>query len=151
MNKNKWIVLCLLSATASFMAGGYLFSETQRRSPFGLDRCRNCTRSSELAGLLASVGIQRLPAVLPGVIFETDKTIVITHPQPSSRVHYVIIPRKDIRSIGQISAGDDPYLRDVFACASRIIQEQKLTHYRLLTNGPGFQSVTYLHFHLISE
>jgi len=151
MNRKTWIVLCLCSAIAGLIAGGFLFSDTQQRAPIRLDRCRKCSSSAELAGLLASVGIQRFPSSLPGVVLQTERTVVIKHPRPTARMHYVLIPRKDIRNIGQISAGDDPYLVDVFACVAKIVQQQRLTRYRVITNGPGYQSVSYLHFHLISD
>jgi diadenosine tetraphosphate (Ap4A) HIT family hydrolase len=64
-------------------------------------------------------------------------------------MHYLIVPKKDIKNIGEISEADTPYLIDAIFVARYIIEEKKLYHYRLLTNGPGFQDVAYLHFHLI--
>jgi diadenosine tetraphosphate (Ap4A) HIT family hydrolase len=88
---------------------------------------------------------------MPFKVFETDKTVVIKHPFSSDRVHYVIIPKKDIKNIGQISEADARYLTDAFLVARCIIEREKLWRYRLYTNGPGAQDVTYLHFHLIAE
>ena len=105
---------------------------------------------ADLAGLLASVGIQKFPGLIPSVVLETDKTIVIVHPFDKDATHYLIIPKKDIKNIGEISEADLPYLDDVFFVARRIIEKKRLVKYRLSTNGPGLQDVTYLHFHLWS-
>ncbi len=145
------ILLVLVSICIGMLIGGYLFSRSQPRSFLALNRCQNCLSHEDLLGLLASLGIQRFPKLVPSVLFETDKTIVIKHPHPLSRIHYIIVPKKDIKNIGEISEYDSPYLIDCYLVARHIIEEEKLVNYRLLTNGPGFQDVTYLHFHLVAD
>jgi diadenosine tetraphosphate (Ap4A) HIT family hydrolase len=105
---------------------------------------------ADLSGLLASVGIQKFQGLIPSIFLETDKTIAIKLPFEDDPNHYVIIPKKDIKNIGEISETDLPYLNDVFFVARRIIEKKNLVRYRLYTNGPGWQDVTYLHFHLWS-
>jgi histidine triad (HIT) family protein len=102
-------------------------------------------------GLLASVGVQRFSALAPKVVKETDKTIVIEHPSPTARLHYLVIPKRDIKNAGELADADGEYIIDAFKVAREIIREQNLTDYRLTTNGPGFQSATYLHFHLTAN
>jgi histidine triad (HIT) family protein len=132
--------------------GGYLFSDTQPRSFLAFNNCKtNCLQESELLGLLLSVGIQRFGALAPSVVKETDKTIVMEHPSPKARIHYLIIPKKDIKNIGELSDSDREYLVDLFSVAGEIVREKNLVDYRLVTNGPGYQGVTYLHFHLIGN
>ena len=116
-----------------------------------INRCQNCLTHEDLLGLIASVGIQKFPSLMPFVVFETDKTVVIKLPFSSHRIHYVIIPKKDIKNIGEISEADTQYLTDVFFVARWIIEQEKLSEYRFYTNGPGSQDVTYLHFHLVTE
>ena len=107
---------------------------------------------ADLYGLMASIGVQKFPRLVPYAVFETDKTVVVRDPYDKiHRFHYLIIPKKDIRNIGEISEADSEYLLDVFLVARRIIEEEKLSEYRLLTNGPGYQDVTYLHFHLMPK
>jgi len=88
---------------------------------------------------------------MPFKVFETDKTVVIKHPFSSDRIHYVIIPKKDIKNIGEISEANAQYLTDAFFVARWIIEREKLSKYSFYTNGPGSQDVTYLHFHLVAE
>lgn len=62
----------------------------------------------------------------------------------------MFFPKRDIKNIADITADDQPY---VFACFSLIrsmVDENRLRDYRVFTNGPGVQDITYLHFHLVS-
>ena len=149
-------VRTILSAAGLFlvgvMIGGYLFAKTQSRSFLALNKCeQTCLRPNELAGLFASVGMQRFSSLMPLVVMETDKTIVIRHPTPQARLHYLIIPKKDIKNIAEASEEDKEYLVDAFRVLSQIVKEQHLEEYRLTTNGPGYQTATYLHFHLTAQ
>jgi len=151
MKKFKIILLVLISLCVGILIGGYLFSQSQPRSFLAINRCESCLSHEDLLGLLASVQIQHFSGIMPFKVFETDKTVVIKHPFSSDRIHYVIIPKKDIKNIGQISDADAQYLTDAFFVARWIIEREKLSRYRLYTNGPGLQDVTYLHFHLVAE
>jgi histidine triad (HIT) family protein len=132
--------------------GGYLFANTRPRSFLALNNCeRTCFQANELLGLLTSVGIQRFPRLIPRVVKETDKTIVIEHPSPQARLHYLVIPKRDLKNIAEFSDSDNEYLIDAFKVAREIIKEKNLTDYRLTTNGPGYQTATYLHFHLTAN
>ncbi|MEK6776036.1 MAG: HIT domain-containing protein [bacterium] len=148
MSKVKVVLLVVVSIFSGVVIGGYLFSDSQQRSVIALNRCDNCLSPSDLLGLMASVGIRKFPGLIPSVVFETDKTIVIKNPFQKGLVDYVIIPKKDIKNIGKLSREDDPYLIDAYEVARDMIEKKKLSDYRFYTNGPGFQDVTYLHFHL---
>ncbi len=151
MKKFKKILLLLISLCIGILIGGYLFSKSQPRSFLAINRCQSCLTHEDFLGLLASVAIQNFPGLMPFKVLETDKTVVIKHPFSSDRIHYVIIPKKDIKNIGEISEATGEYLVDAYLVARKIIEEERLFRYRMITNGPGFQDVTYLHFHLISE
>lgn len=145
-----------LISTASLLAGiglgAYLFSETQRRPALSFRRCeQRCLKPEELMGLLASVALNKFPGVLPSIVLETDKTVVIRHPSPQKRIHYVIIPKKDIKNATDFSDENSAYLIDIFAVIQELVKEEHLTDYEVITNGPGKQAVTYLHFHLIAD
>lgn len=128
-----------------------MFSRTQSRFILSIKDCDDCMTPAELAGLVGSIGVQKLGGALPFVVTETDKSVVIKHPFPYARIHYVVIPKKDIKDIGRISDEDMPYLQDAFKVMRYLIDREHLKGYRIFTNGPGLQSVAYLHFHLISN
>lgn len=148
----KRIFISTLIFLLGIAAGGYLFTGVQPRSLFNLSGCgKSCLSPSEVLGLLASVGIQKLGGNLPLVVKETDKTIAIQHPFPQARIHYVIIPKVDIKNIGEIGEGDEPYIVDAFKVLNVLIRDNHLQKYKIVTNGPGYQSVAYLHFHLLAN
>jgi hypothetical protein len=147
MKRWRVVMVSLLSALAGLIAGGILFSQSQPRSFIALKSCENCASPADLAGLLASVGIQKLPGALPLVVFQTDKTIAFKLPV-SYGFHYVIVPRKDLKDLGDISRENAAYLVDAFLVIRHLIEENHLVRYSLCANGPGYQRVTYLHFHL---
>ena len=152
VTKRKLVPLLLVALVVGVILGGYLFSDTRPRSVLALNKCAGtCLQSNELLGLIASVGIQRFPSFVPSVVKETDKTIVIEHPEPHARIHYLVIPKRDIKNLGEVSDADGEYLLDAFKVAQEIIKEKNLTDYRFTTNGPGYQNVTYMHFHLTAN
>src|SRR6266581_532479 len=148
MFKAKRVVVSVVCLAIGLVSGGVLFSQSQPRFVLALTHCHQCLDVNDLAGLLASVGIQKFPGLLPSVVFETDRTIALQVPFAKQGAHYVIIPKKDIKNIGEISPEDAPYLLDIFAVAQYLIKDKALSSYRIITNGPDFQDVTYLHFHL---
>src|SRR5437762_2419271 len=145
----------LVASTAFFVGialGGYLFAQSQPRSFLALTSCgSSCYRPNDLTGLLVSAAIQRAPGMLPNVLKETDKCVAIAHPFPEMPFHVVVFPKKDIKNIGDVSIEDQPYIMDCLGIIRSLILERKLKYYRLSVNGPGFQDVTYLHFHLKSR
>lgn len=149
LEKNLIYVIVLM---VGVVIGGYLFSGVEPRSFLSLHACEEkCLTSRELLGLLGSVGIQKFGNVLPLIVKETDKTVAIKHPFPQARIHYVVIPKTDIKDISDIKEGDELYLVDALAVISELARENDLTKYRVITNGPGYQSVAYLHFHLVAN
>jgi histidine triad (HIT) family protein len=152
LTKPRVMALMLAALVIGVILGGYLFSNSRPRSFLALNNCGGtCFQANELLGLAASVGIQKFSALAPSVVKETDKTIVIEHPRPEARIHYLVIPKKDIKNIAEVSDADADYLMDAIKVAGEIIREKNLSNYRLLTNGPGNQTVTYLHFHLMAN
>ena len=134
------------------VAGQYYLRDMQHRRPIETRNCDEsvCLKPNEILGILASIGIKYGSDYLPDKLFETEKTIVIKHPT-SKITDYLIIPKKDIKNIAEVSEEDKVYILDAIAAAQRVISDKKLTKYQLVTNGPGFQDVTYLHFHLVGE
>ncbi len=151
MKKYQLILSVLISLCTGIVIGGYLFSQSQSRSFLALGRCENCLTHQDLLGLFASVGIQKFSGLTPLKICETDKTLAIRYPLSSDRFHFIIVPKKDIKDVGEVSPANLEYFNDALFVARWIIDREKLSKYRLYTNGPGYQDVTYLHFHLVAE
>ncbi len=133
---------------AGLIVGGLLFLDSKPRSLFNSRGTGNRLAPNEVAGLIASVVVQKMPRLIPGVICETDKTIVFRHPRPKHRIHYMFVPKKDIKNIGELTEEDGEYIMDLFSTIVAVVNELEIKRYRLWTNGPEKQDVTYLHFHL---
>jgi histidine triad (HIT) family protein len=145
----KFIVLIVVFVVGVAI-GGYLSRHIQPRNIISVKNCQeDCFKSNELLGLLGSVGI-KLDRI-PDVVYESDKNIVVMHPNPSAPIHYVIVPKKDIKSVEDISEGDQAYIMDSFAVVRELVKRDKLEDYRVYTNGPGYQEVSYLHWHLTAK
>ena len=133
------------------LVGKLLFSGSKPRSLLTVHITEHGWDANEIAGLFASVVVRKIPGLIPKVILETDKTIVFEHPRPKFKTHYMFVPKKDIKNIGELSIEDNEYLLDLFAAVTTIINKYGITSYRLLCNGPGKQDVAYLHFHLTAN
>ena len=152
MTRVRIMPLMLTALLAGVTLGGYLFSDTRPRSFLALNKCEGtCLQANELVGLAASVGLQRFTRLAPSVVKETDKTIVIDFPGPHAGIHYLLIPKKDLKNIADVADSDGEYLLDTLKVAGEIIREKNLTNYALISNGPGYQTATYLHFHLTAN
>jgi len=150
--KIKKIVITFFILLLGILVGGYLFRDTQPRSFLRFDDCsETCLESNELLGLVGSVVTQKSPELIPSIIKETDKTIAIDSPVHRAPIHYVIIPKKDIKDIADLSQEDKEYLADSYAVIGDIIREEGLREYKVYTNGPAYQTVNYLHFHILAE
>ena len=81
---------------------------------------------------------------------ETDLVIAFRHPSPTHHVHILIVPKKPIKSLVDVSAEDSAILNGVFRVAAKLVNEQGLEHlgYSLVVNGGPRQDVPQLHFHL---
>lgn len=136
------------SLLLGLLIGWWLFSDSRPRQLISINRFNCAFAREELLGILASVGVQKLTRLIPGIILETEKTIVFKHPRPKYRIHYIFSPKKDIKDVSDFSEEDREYLIDLFAVINTVIKQEKLQDYKLWSNGPGIQDVTYLHFHL---
>jgi len=148
--KRPWFI-AVAALILGVLIGGYLFSDTKARSVLSLQNCERCFGSSEALGLVLSTGVQLSPGLVPNIVGESDKTLVIEHPFPSSQVHLVFIPKKDIQDVGDLTEEDQAYISDIFFQIAKVVQEKNLKDYQIVTNGPDRQGVNYLHFHLLAD
>lgn len=132
--------------------GGYFFSKSLPRDLLPFRNCqKRCYKPAEIAGLVASAGIQRAPFLIPGVVLESDTCLAIRNPRPEARIHFVLFPKHDTRNITALTQEDTPYVLGCFALARELVSRDHLQAYRLYTNGPDLQEISYLHFHLVAD
>ena len=83
---------------------------------------------------------------------ETPSLLAFHHPQPAYPVHILIVPRRAIASLAELSAADAALLVEVMQTAQELVKELGLERsgYRLIVNGGAYQELAQLHWHLIS-
>lgn len=84
---------------------------------------------------------------------ETDTLIAFHHPQPSYPVHILLVPKKALGDLSELTPADSGFLVDLFQIVGQLVAEFDLesSGYRLIVNGGKYQNVPQLHFHLVSD
>lgn len=84
-------------------------------------------------------------------IHEDELCVGIEDIQPRAPIHYLLIPRKAIRSVMELEESDRELMSHLIFTAKKIASEKKLSAYRLqINNGEqAGQTVFHLHMHLM--
>lgn len=107
-----------------------------------------------LGGWLLRMVIRHMDFAIPVKrLRETNTLLAFHHPNPSYRVHILILPKQGYRSLMDVPLGDVEFQRDLFQVVQDLVCEFNLEQggYRLVVNGGQYQEVSVLHFHLISD
>lgn len=87
------------------------------------------------------------------VVYEDEEIMAFKDINPEAPVHILIIPKKHISSIRDISGNDGALLLKIFETANKIAEEFKVADsgFRIVNNcgRDGGQSVEHLHFHVL--
>ena len=86
------------------------------------------------------------------IAYEDEKYIAIHDIQPAAPVHLLVIPKKAIATLNDLSPGDAELVGGLFLIAKRLMKEMGQTDFRTIFNcGPGAQqSVFHLHLHVLA-
>lgn len=85
-------------------------------------------------------------------VFEDDKVIAFNDLNPQAPVHVLIIPKKHIASLDDVSEQDKDLLGHIQLVASMLAKKMNLIDgYRLVNNCgvDGGQTVAHIHYHLL--
>jgi histidine triad (HIT) family protein len=87
------------------------------------------------------------------IIYEDDLCLAFHDVQPQAPVHVLLIPKKEIRSMAEVTPQDAGTLGHMMVKASELAEKLGLSKsgYRIVanTNEHGGQSVYHLHFHIL--
>jgi histidine triad (HIT) family protein len=87
------------------------------------------------------------------IAYEDELCLAFHDVQPQSPVHILVVPKKPIRSLAQLTAEDSALMGHMVLKCSQIAAEQGLASdgYRVVinTNKNGGQSVYHLHMHIL--
>ena len=87
------------------------------------------------------------------VVYQNDRILAFRDIDPKAPVHILIIPRKHIATINDLSSNDKDLIGDFFLAAKEIAKMENLSErgYRLVfnCNREGGQAVYHIHLHLL--
>ena len=87
------------------------------------------------------------------IVYEDDDFLAFNDINPQAPVHILIIPKKEIKTVNDISSSDAIILGKLFLIAKKIAKQMSIDKdgYRLVMNCNeyGGQSVYHIHLHLI--
>ena len=91
---------------------------------------------------------------LPGdFVHSDDHVVAIRDINPVAPVHILIIPRKPIATVNDLTEEDEPLVGHIFSVARTLARSEGIaeTGYRLVfnCNSDGGQEVYHIHLHLI--
>ena len=86
-------------------------------------------------------------------IFENDRIVAFDDIHPQAPVHFLVIPKKHIPTMDDLTADDRAVLGDMMFYASEIARQKGVgeTGYRQVINckDDGGQEVSHLHLHIL--
>lgn len=87
------------------------------------------------------------------IVYEDNRVFAFNDINPEAPVHVLIVPKKHIPGVNDISPDDSTYLIDIHMAAKKIAEKLGIdkSGYRLINNcGPDAgQTVFHLHYHLV--
>ena len=87
------------------------------------------------------------------ILFENDTLVVFKDINPSAPVHLLIVPKKHIRSVNDLTEADKPILSEMMMMGKEMAVQQGVAQsgYRVFVNVErgGGQVIFHLHMHLI--
>lgn len=87
------------------------------------------------------------------IVYEDDLVLAFRDINPQAPVHIVIVPKKEIPTVNDVTQADEATLGRLFIAAAQIAREQGIAEsgYRLMVNvnKDGGQEVFHLHMHIM--
>ena len=90
---------------------------------------------------------------IPAKIVYEDETYLVIHDiQPAAPVHVLVIPKRAIPTLNDLTPGDAEMIGGMFLVAKKVMKDLGHSDYRTVFNcGPGAQqSVFHLHLHVLA-
>ena len=88
------------------------------------------------------------------IIYENDKIIAFKDINPAAPIHFLIIPKKNIKTINDIQENDKILIGELFIAAKKIAKDYNIDKngYRLIfnCNDDAGQTVFHIHMHLLA-
>jgi len=100
--------------------------------------------------IFCKIAKKEIPA---NVIAETENLVAFRDITPQAPVHFLIIPKKHIPTLNDISSGDANIIFEAFLLAKDLAKKEGISEdgYRVVvnTNAGAGQSVFHIHWHVL--
>ena len=87
------------------------------------------------------------------ILFENDKILAFRDISPQAPVHFLVIPKKEIRTLNDINEEDKSLIGELFIVAKEIAKKEGISEkgYRtiFICNEHGGQTVYHIHLHVL--
>lgn len=87
------------------------------------------------------------------IVYEDEEILAFRDIHPAAPVHILIIPKKHIKSIMELSLEDEKVIGKIYSVIQQIAKQENIAQegFRVIINcgENGGQEVGHLHFHLI--
>lgn len=88
-----------------------------------------------------------------GFEYEDEKCIVISDIHPKDRIHLLIVPKKHIPTVTDVTEEDEHLLGHLVVTGKKLAKDKNLIGYKLQFNvgASGGQEVFHIHLHVIGH
>ena len=104
-----------------------------------------------MASIFTKIIEREIPA---SIVYENDSVIAFKDINPQAPIHILIVPKKEIATVNDISVEDKELIGEIYLAAGEIARALGIDEegYRLITNcnSYGGQEVFHLHTHLLA-
>jgi len=91
--------------------------------------------------------------IKPDVVYENEQLLAFRDLNPQAPVHILVIPKRHIATLNELTGDDDALLGSLSRAAAKIAADEGLAErgYRTLINcnADGGQTVFHIHLHLL--
>lgn len=104
-----------------------------------------------MATLFTRIINREIPAK---IIFEDDQVIAFHDIAPQAPVHFLVVPKKEIVTLSDVTEADAPLLGHIFFTAQRLAKElgcDKGFRVVMNTGDDGGQTVYHIHLHVLGQ
>lgn len=103
-----------------------------------------------MPSVFSKIIAREIPAA---IVYEDDLVIAFKDIQPAAPVHILIVPKREIATVDDVTGADEIALGRLFIAAAKIARDLGIAEsgYRLIINckADGGQEVYHLHMHLL--
>lgn len=103
-----------------------------------------------MATIFTKIINREIPA---DIVYENEKVIAFKDINPQAPIHILVVPKKEIPTINDITEEDKALIGEIYLAIGKIVKDLGIAEegYRVITNCNEFggQEVFHIHFHLL--